>query len=453
MRIGIIGSGISGLSLAHFLRKKNHDVIVLESSPRAGGAVQSSWEDSFLVEHGPNSLLLTSDIIQELINDLSLQNEVLEAKPEAKNRYIVKNGTLNALPTSPGAFLKTPLFSWKAKFRLLKEPFIKAGKNPNESLGDFVKRRLGSEFLDYAINPFVAGVYAGDPMQLSVRHAFAKLYDLEQAYGSLIKGQLKGAKERKKRGEVAKNRAPMISFRHGLAELIQTLATSLSECIHLQATIDQIHKVHDGWSILLQNSDESIDVEQLIVTIPAHRLHELRFGHLKNDERHILKEIYYPPVTVVQTGYSRSSIQHPLDGFGYLTPEKETRNILGGLFSSSIFDGRAASNHVLITSFIGGARQPEVALKEDSELLDLVFQEHQELLGAQEKPIYTKIIRWPKAIPQYTTDYDRFKEAIKAMETANPGIHFSGNWVKGISLSDCITKAHELAETFSNQVE
>jgi oxygen-dependent protoporphyrinogen oxidase len=448
MRIGIIGSGISGLSLAHFLRKKNHDVVLLESSSRVGGPVHSSFEDSFLFEHGPNSLLLTNNSIQELINDISLTDDLIRAKPEAKNRYIVKNGGLLALPTSPSAFLKTPLFSWKAKFRLLKEPFVTAGTNPNESLGDFVKRRLGSEFLDYAINPFVAGIYAGDPMQLGVRHAFAKLYELEQKYGSLIKGQIKGAKERKKRGEIAKDRAPMISFKYGLQQLIAALADSLKQHIWLAAQIDQIHKVHDGWSIMLQNSDESFDVEQLVVTIPAHRLHELRFGHLKSDQRERLKEIYYPPVTVVQTGYKRTDIQHPLDGFGYLTPEKEKRQILGGLFSSSIFDGRAQAGHVLITSFIGGARQPQVALKEDEELLNLVFQEHQELLGAQEKPVFTKVIRWPKAIPQYTTDYDRFKEAIKIMEKANSGIHFSGNWVKGISLSDCITKAHELAETF-----
>ncbi|TNE73721.1 protoporphyrinogen oxidase [bacterium] len=447
MRICIIGSGITGLSLAHFLKKNNHEVTLIESRNTVGGPVQSTSDEDFLYEHGPNSLLLTSDSIKELINDLSLQGSLLQAKPEAKNRYIVKNGRLVSLPTSIGAFLKTTLFSWKAKLRLLKEPFISAGTNPNESLGDFVERRLGIEFLDYAINPFVAGVYAGDPKKLGVRHAFAKLYDLEQKYGSLIKGQFKGAKERKKRGEVAKDRAPMVSFKNGLAELINALENELQTSIHKGVLIDQIHKVHDGWSILFNHSDASIDVDVLIITIPAYRLTELNFSYLKADQRELFKQVYYPSVTVVHTGYKRDSIQHPLDGFGYLTPEKEQRQILGGLFSSSIFDARAPKDAVLITSFIGGARQPEVALKEDAELVDIVYKEHQDLLGATEKPVFTHIVRWPKSIPQYTTNYDEFKTAVKQMEDANLGLIFSGNWVKGISLSDCITKAFELADS------
>ena len=449
MRVGIIGAGISGLSLAHYLKKKNHQVFLFESSSQVGGPVRSSKCDNFLIEYGPNSLLMTTDSINELIQDVGLADELVKSKPEAKFRFIVKDGKLIALPTSLSSFLKTSLFSLKAKLRLLKEPFISKGENPNESLADFVERRLGKEFLDYAINPFVAGVYAGDPKTLSVRHAFKKLYDLEQGYGSLIKGQLKGAKERKKSGEVAKNRAPMVSFKNGLGSLISALEKSLEKEIYKNSITDGIFKVNDGWSISLPTRAEPFEVDKLIITIPTHRLRELPFSILHDDKRPIFKEVYYPPVTVVHTGYERKTIQHDLNGFGYLTPEKEGRFILGSLFASSIFEGRSDSNHALLTSFIGGARSPENAFKEDEELIEEVFKDHQQLIGATEKPIFTEVIRWKQAIPQYTLEYDIYVDAVKQMELSNPGLYFSGNWVNGISLSDSISKAHDLAERIS----
>lgn len=444
-RVGVIGAGISGLSLAYFLKQNNFDVYLFESSTSVGGPVRSSFFDSFLIEHGPNSLLLTSPVIQNLIDGVGLHNDCIKAKETAAFRYIVKNGELVALPSSIATFLKTPLFSFFAKLRLLKEPFISVGTQENESLSDFVQRRLGQEFLDYAINPFVAGVFAGDPKQLGVKHAFRKLYDLEQKYGSLIKGQLKGAKERKKSGEVAKNTAPMVSFKKGLGSLISALEQYLQPNLYKNHLLESIFKVHDGWSLTFKNKADSFDVDFLISTIPAHRTHELPFTHLKNDERATFKDVYYPPVSVVHTAYKREDIKHKLNGFGYLTPEKENRQVLGSLFSSSIFDGRTDENHVLLTSYIGGARQPEVAFKEDDALLDLVYKDHQELIGAINKPVFSEIIRWKQAIPQYTTDYDKIKNAISTMESSNPGLFFSGNWVKGISLSDSITKAAELA--------
>lgn len=450
-RVGIIGAGISGLSLAYFLKQKKFDVHLFESSNRAGGSVRTSLHDSFLTEHGPNSLLLTSAVIQDLIDGIGLQNECIKAKKTAAFRYIVKDGKLVELPTSIAAFLKTPLFSFAAKIRLLKEPFIKAGEKENESLADFVQRRLGQEFLDYAINPFVAGVFAGDPKQLGVKHAFRKLYDLEQKYGSLIKGQFKGAKERKKSGEVAKNTAPMISFKQGLGSLISALERYLEPNLHKNHLLESIFKVNDGWSLTFKNKADSFDVDFLVSTIPSHRIHELPFTHLVNDLRATFKEVYYPPVSVVHTAYKKQDIKHILNGFGYLTPEKENRLVLGSLFSSSIFDGRADENHVLLTSFIGGARQPEVAFREDNELLDLVYKDHQDLIGATNRPVFSEIIRFKNAIPQYTTQYDEIKNAISKMESSNPGLFFSGNWIKGISMSDSITKAAELANQLSEQ--
>lgn len=206
----IIGGGIAGLTVAYKLKKKNIHVIVLEGKSHLGGAMYSSAEDGYISEYGPNSIIETSPLVTELIEELGLEKEKIYANDKSQNRYIVRDGKLVSLPTSPPAFLKSSLFSLKSKLRLIKEPFISAWDNSyEESLSQFVLRRLGQEFLDYAINPFVAGVYAGDPDTLSVNHGFPKLYALEQNYGSLIKGQIKGARERKARAEESKHSVKM----------------------------------------------------------------------------------------------------------------------------------------------------------------------------------------------------------------------------------------------------
>lgn len=195
----IIGGGIAGLTAAFRLKEAGIKVTLLEKNDRLGGALYSYQKDGYLAELGPNTILETSPLVTKLIQDIGLEEDKVYASESSKIRYIVRDKKPIPLPLSPQAFLRTSLFSWKAKLRLFREPFITPWDNSyEESLSQFVLRRLGREFLDYAINPFVAGVYAGDPDTLSVKHGFPKLYDLEQKYGGLIKGQIKGAKERKK---------------------------------------------------------------------------------------------------------------------------------------------------------------------------------------------------------------------------------------------------------------
>ena len=228
----IIGGGIAGMTAAFRLKKAGIKVTLLEKNDRLGGALYSHQEDGYLAELGPNSILETSPLVTELIRDIGLEEDKVYANESSKVRYIVRNKKPVPLPSSPPSFIASPLFSILAKLRLIKEPFIEAWDNQyEESLSQFVIRRLGQEFLDYAINPFVAGVYAGDPDTLSVKHGFPKLYALEQKYGSLIKGQIKGAKERKKRQEVAKQSARMFSFRQGL-KMIPTAISNIKIISH-----------------------------------------------------------------------------------------------------------------------------------------------------------------------------------------------------------------------------
>lgn len=439
-RIGIVGGGITGLTLAYRLKHGGNTVTLFESSERVGGPIHSLRSNGFLAEFGPNTILETSPAITKLVSDLGLDAQKIYANPSSKNRFIVRGGRLVSLPTSPPAFAASKLFSLRAKLQLLREPFI-AKAVRDESLADFVRRRLGQEFLDYAINPFVAGVYAGDPKKLSTEHAFAKLFALEQKYGSLIRGQLKGAKERRKRKEVSKQRAQMFSFDNGLQVFIDALEGELTSSIKLNTPIKEIERV-SSWK-LTDSSGGTHEADAVILTAPAYKLADL---NIIGDDLSLLKEIVYPPVTSLVLGFNRNDVGHLLDGFGMLIPEVEKCNILGTVFSSSLFANRAPAGHVTLTTYIGGMRQPELALLDDEKLLGVVLADLGKLLNVKGKPTFVHRTTYQKAIPQYTMGYGKYKQFMNDVEERNPGLYFAGNFRNGISVGDSISAATLLAQ-------
>lgn len=439
--IAIIGAGISGLASAYWLTQAGCDVTVFEACSEPGGSIRTEKASGFLYEYGPNSLLDTSPLIRKLVDGIGKSDRLIEANASAKNRYILRDGRLNALPMSPPAFLKTPLFSLQAKLRLLREPFI--GKSSREeSLAEFVQRRLGQEFLDYAIDPFVAGVFAGKPDQLSVQAAFGKLYALERDYGSLIRGTIRGARKRKKSGETSKQSARMLSFVDGLGELIDGLVAFLGDRVKLGHEITHIRSETDG--ITLQtNHDTSVRASRILITAPAQHASEL-LAEIAPSLVALLKGIYYPPVSIVYFGYQ--ALDYPLDGFGYLVPSKEQRRILGTLWSSAIFPGRAPDGGAGLTTFIGGSRQPELALQEPEALVQMVREELQSIMGIGQEPDFVWVKQWTHAIPQYNLGHLQIVEAIEQFEVECPRIRIGGNFRGGISVSDCVQQAHRTAE-------
>jgi oxygen-dependent protoporphyrinogen oxidase len=435
--VAIIGAGITGLTAAFELQQRGVACTVFEASDRVGGVIQTVHEDGFLVECGPNSILDTHPNLGKLVARLGLEGNKLPSNPAAINRFIVRDGAPIALPTSPPAFIKSKAFSGRAKLRLLREPFIKSKSNEAESLADFVLRRLGREFLDYAINPFVGGVYAGDPAKLATLHAFPKLYALEQKYGSLIKGAIKGAKERKKRAETASKDARMFTFDDGMEVLPKQLATKLGEAVKLNTSIETIHPLEDGrWNV---NGEPYTDV---LLAIPAHVLPRLE---LPFDARPFA-DIYYPPVASFSLGFSENQFTHPLNGFGVLIPKVENRYALGALFPSSIFPERAPCGMVLLTVFIGGSMAPEKALQNEEEMLTHVLKDLEDLLGLSGDPEYKRLSVYPQAIPQYVVGYERFLDHMKQIETEHPGIHFAGHYRDGISVANSILSGIDAAE-------
>ncbi|MFC2123338.1 protoporphyrinogen oxidase [Bacteroidota bacterium] len=445
--IAVVGAGISGLCTAYWLNKNGLDVTVFEKSSHIGGSIVTEKSDGFLIDLGPNSTLETSEILKELVSELGLDEQKVYGNEASNNRYIVKNGDLQSLPMSPPAFLKTKLFSTRAKLRLFREPFIKPTNGEDLSLADFVRYRLGNEFLDYAINPFVAGVYAGDPENLSTAAGFPKLHALEQKYGSLIKGAIKGARERKKRKEVAKDRARLFSFIDGMQIFPDTLARILKEKIKTSLEVRKISKTDHGFTLDMSShgKQSSQEFDKVILSAPAssmaNMLESIAPFYAKS-----ISEINYPPVAVVFMGFKESDIKRPLDGFGFLIPEVEKRQILGCIWSSTIFPGRAPEGHVAFTSFVGGTRQPENVDLDDKALEQLVLNELNALVGLEGKPVISRIRKWPRAIPQYTVGYKNIQHKFDELESEFPGLYFSGNFRKGISVGDSVLCAHETVE-------
>lgn len=447
-KIVILGAGISGLAAAHWLCKAGLDFIILEKNSEPGGAMISRNEEGYLVDYGPNSGLETSPLIKQIVDDVGLTDQMIYAGSQGNKRYILRNNQLHPLPMNPISFFKTKLFSGKAKLRLMAEPFIgKSDDGYYQSVAQFVKRRLGQEFLDYAINPFVAGVFAGNPEDLSVKSAFPKLYRLEEVYGGLIKGMIKGAKERKQRAEQSKQNAKMFSFTNGMQSFPKAIADKLKDRIILNSSIEKISKSSGKYLVKYSQNNTSFEIEADIIvsTLPAHVAGKL-FRELDGILSNHLESIYYPPVMVLYLGYEKSSIGQPLDGFGFLIPQKEKKVFLGAIWSSVIFPERADENHAAFTLFVGGARSPELFNLKKDELTQSVLKEFQDIMKINKPPVFIKERLWDKAIPQYNLGYIEHEKYFDKFEQENKGIILSGNYRGGISVGDCIKNSEITAE-------
>jgi len=434
----IIGAGLTGLSAAVRLRERGAQVTVLEASSQAGGAVRTEYSEGFLVEHGPNSMMTNEPAVTDFLQAAGLAGEVV--RPLAKKRFLVRDGRPLALPSGPAAAVATPLFTLAGKLRVLAEPFIARGADDDEALAGLVRRRLGSEVLDHAVEPFVAGIYAGDPAKLSARWAFPKLWDLEHAHGSFLRGALR----RRRTGPPPQ----MMSFRHGMGALPERLAAQLGPDLQCGVRVENITHGPEGWRVAWSRGGDTREVraDAVVSTAPAFAVPDLPWPDALRASMAFLREIDYPPVTVAALGFRRADVAHPLDGFGVLVPAVEQKRILGVIFSSSLFPGRAPRDQVLLTVFVGGARQPRLARPGDDALEQDILGDLRELLGVSAAPVFRRFIRWPRAIPQYNVGYGRLLGQMEKAERDWPGLYLAGNYRGGIAAGQCIQNGLRLAE-------
>jgi protoporphyrinogen/coproporphyrinogen III oxidase len=443
--IAVVGAGLTGLTTAYRLKQRGSRVVVYEASDRIGGSIKSVRREGYLAELGPSSLAAPSPGVATLLADLGLDSSKLVASSAARHRYIVRRGRLVRLPMSPAELLTSRLLSNGAKLAIFGEPLVEPGDSPlEESVAAFVRRRFNQEVLDYIVNPFIAGIFAGDPEQLSVRHAVPKLHALERSHGSVMKAFVQMMKARREAGAGAGGPGSVVSFRDGLQEVPDALGRELSSELRLRSPVTQIRKGPRGWTVGAAFQTPEL-FDGVVYAAPAHSLDEVDLDLAGAERLSTLSSIFHPPVAVVALGFRRDQLSHPLDGFGFLTPEVERKRVLGVIFSSSLFPQRAPEGHVMVTAFVGGTRDPDLVQADPQTLTARVLDDLRSLLGTQGEPTFRAVQVWPKAIPQYVLGYGRFKEIAEDIERRNPGLVLAGTYRDGVSLGDAINSAEQAA--------
>ncbi|MCB2411184.1 protoporphyrinogen oxidase [Hymenobacter lucidus] len=436
MRIAILGGGISGLTLAFYLQRAGVTYDLFEASPLPGGNIRSEHHDGYLLETGPNSLQL-SDELRDLLEDLHLTDQIEETAAVSANRYVLRAGKYQKLPGSPPGLLMSGFFSLKAKFSILRELRRPAQPpDPTETLAGFFRRRFGSEIVDYALNPFISGIYAGDPEQLLLHKTFPKMAELEQTYGSVLKGLAKSG--------AAGGRRRIISLHDGLQVLPKTLAAQLTSA-HFGRAVTALTRTAQGqYQLDTSTGPTATPYDALVLALPTYAAAPL-LQPLFPTAAAALAAVYYPPMTAVYTAYQRADVTHPLDGFGALHPKVEQPYAAGSIWTSSIYPNRVPVGHVLFTTFVGGTQYEAQARQPAAEQLQQVHAELSRLYGIRAvQPTWQYRYSWERAIPQF--DHLIGPAHTAADQLVADNIYTTANWRAGVGVPDCIRHARALAE-------
>jgi len=444
----VIGAGLTGLTLAFYLKKNQKDVLVLEKSDRTGGVIQTGNENGFVYETGPNTGVVGNPEVAELFEDLEGLCTFEAADPSAKRRLIWKGKKWHAIPSGLISAVGTPLFTLKDKFRVLGEPFRKPGTNPEETLTELVKRRLGISFLNYAVDPFISGVYAGNTDYLIPKYALPKLYALEQNYGSFVRGSMQKAKEKKNDPRLQKATKDVFSAKGGLGNLIAALTQKVGEeNILLKSEKTTVTPEKDGFKVTTTIDGKTVELKakKVVTTAGAYALPAI-LPFLTKEEKAPFEELKYASVVQAIVGF-KSWKGMNLKAFGGLIPTIENKKILGALFTSSFFVQRAPEGGAVISVFMGGTKRPEIYEMSDQEILSLLEDQAKTMLEIPDfKPDLLKIFRYKHAIPQYGLDSAKRFETIEKLQKKYPGLVLAGNIRNGIGMADRIKQARTLAD-------
>jgi protoporphyrinogen/coproporphyrinogen III oxidase len=449
--VAVVGAGISGLACAYRLRQSGIDVSVFESSGRPGGLIESLEKDGMLLEAGPQSFQGT-DELQALIRELGIEDQLQKSDPRAP-RYVLLHGHLRKIPMSPQALLTSSLLGPGSRWKIASEPFRKS-KPPGEeeSVGNFVRRKFGNEILEYLVAPFISGVYAGDPEQLSLKAAFPSLDEWEREYGSVLRGAMK-SRPAKNKGAGA---PPLCSFKHGMSTLPLAIAGKLGAALRTQAVVAGIQNRSAAPVPSVDNApytlrvrsgaeEQTVSASAVVIATPAYVAGAL-VDAISPPLAQTLGAIAYAPVAVVAASYYRQQIGDALEGFGFLAPRREKVRTLGTVWNSSLFSDRAPSGTVIITSFIGGATDVEIVHHAEEDIARIVHDENARILGITGPAIETLVWKYPRALPQYNLGHGHIVEAIRDGEKKTPGLFFAGNYLEGPAIGKCVENGFHAAE-------
>ena len=439
----IIGGGISGLASAWWLARSGLSVEVWEANKRPGGKIMSTRQDGYLTERAAAMVLNFRPEVAELVREAGLEPAKTARLPGAEaRRYLLHRGRLKALPMRMGAMVASPLWSLRGKLRLLAEPFIFSTGRADETVSEFITRRLGHEVLEKAMEPFIAGTLAGDADQASAAAVLPRLTALERRYGSIAAGVLVNRVLRRRTACTTDT----FSFRGGMGTLAETLASAPGINLRTGHSAEELVRERDGWQATAATAQgqRTVSACHVIVATPAPAAAEL-VKPSDSELAELLRGIGYAGVTIVHTGIARDAIGHPLDGAGFLAPKGESAALTGNLWMSTLFPDRAPPGKVLLSSYLGGARAPQVADWDDARLMDETLNTLRPLIGLKAAPEMVRIDRHQQALPAYHGAYQARMQAIAARLQQIPGLHLEANYRGGVSVRDRLACGHAVA--------
>jgi len=449
----ILGGGISGLSALHFLLQRNPDLDVhlYEATGRLGGTIGTDNIGGFSFDRGPNGFLDREPLTLQMCDELGLKDRVERARPSASSRFILREGRLRLVPMSPPAFLKSDILSVRGRLRVLLEPFAPGPPDGvDESIFNFACRRIGREAAEYLVQPMVSGIYGGLAQRLSLQACFPVMAEMEREHGSLVRAMLVRRRAGSSRGGPASPAGWLTSFRGGLYSLIQQFASRYADHISENHHALSVRK-QDGAFIIRFRGRPTVRAGHLILATPAYEAAGL-VQALSQTLAESLAAIPYAPIAVVCLGYRREDVAYPLDGFGFLIPQREQRHILGSIWTSSIFRDRAPSGTVQLRSMLGGDGNYEVAELSEEKLVARTHTELRSILGLYGNPIVTRVYRWRRGIPQFIIGHPKRMLQIENQVATLPNLYLTGNAYYGIGLNDCVKQSFRVAETITHTV-
>jgi oxygen-dependent protoporphyrinogen oxidase len=474
-RVAIIGGGISGLAAAHHLvelskaNQKPVRLTLFEATSRLGGTIKTEHRDGFLIERGPDSFISEKPEALQLANRLGIGSRVIEVNKQHRRSFIVRNGRLSPVPEgfqllAPSRiwpFVTTDIFTFSGKLRMFADlllPRRSMNCSNDESLADFVRRRLGREALERMAQPMVGGIYTADPEVLSLRATLPRFLDIERDDRSLILGMWrKGRKANNETGVSGARYSLFLSFDQGMEVLVAALAKNIAECrmpsadlfqtdIRLKTKVAVVEHQVDGAWLVKTEAGETLEADAVCLALPAHLAATLLSG-VAPQLSSLLRQIKFASTATVNLAYRRNEITHELDGFGFVVPFIEKRSLIACTFSSVKFPGRAPKDHALLRAFVGGALQPEMFALDEKEITRRVETDLRELLGIIGKPLFVEVAKWPDSMPQYEVGHlDRVVEVEKVVAKL-PGLALAGNSYRGAGIPDCI-RSGELAADY-----
>ncbi|HXR33218.1 MAG TPA: protoporphyrinogen oxidase [Verrucomicrobiae bacterium] len=453
----LVGAGISGLATAYALQKVNVSTLVVEAAARPGGVIKSVQRDGYLLECGPQSFSGNS-AITAICSDLDLLEERVLADPKAP-RFVLINGALQAVPMNPLGLLTSPLLGGGTKRAILRDLLGKStAPEPDESVADFIRRKFSERLLDQLVGPFVSGIYAGDPEKLSLRAAFPILHEAEQTSGGILRGIFPALKartaKRPKRPKGPRERPTLQTFSEGNEMLIKALALNLGERLQCGVEVIGVEHLDPGRdaqaprfrvAVRTPQGEETVEAERLVLAAPTGIAGKL-LGALDAEFEKQLGGVEYAGVAVVSLGYRKKDVGHSLEGFGFLVPRSAGLNDLGTVWNSSLFPGRAPEGEALLTSFVGGATNPDALQQSEAALVETIHKEITPLLGIRQEPVFSNVTIWPRALPQYNLGHTARLAALEQLRGKFPGLYFAGNYLNGPAIGTCVEQALKVAD-------